>query len=295
MLLALLAALLLRLLATVRRGRSFHPYRRIVPTLPSRRSRRKPEWVRREVIHLAALLGEPSCRTIAGIFNRRFAHARKMTVGKTFVHDLLRERRHEIAFEKRRIKNAKPRPVPKNLVWAMDLTGKTDGMGAFHYVLGILDHGSRANLSLLALANKSSCTLLGHLLVAIGSFGKPAAIRTDNESVFTSGLFRLALAALGIRHQRTDPGCPWQNGRIERFFGTLKNRLDQLAVASLEALTEALAEFRFFYNHVRPHQNLDGATPAEAWTAIDPYKAQVKGEHWFEAWDGLLQGYYLRR
>lgn len=299
MLLALLAALLLRLLATVRRGRSFHPYRRIVPTLPSAvhpgRSRRKPEWVRREVIHLAALLGEPSCRTIAGIFNRRFAHARKTTVGKTFVHDLLRERRYEIAFAKRRIKNAKPRPVPKNLVWAMDLTGKTDGMGALHYVLGILDHGSRANLSLLALANKSSFTLLGHLFLAIGRFGKPRALRTDNESVFTSRLFRLALLALGIRHQRTDPGCPWQNGRIERFFGTLKEKLDRLAVDSLDALHQALGEFRFFYNHVRVHQNLGGATPAEAWSGVEPFKAPVRDEWWFEAWDGLLQGYYMRR
>jgi hypothetical protein len=46
---------------------------------------------------------------------------------------------------------------------------------------------------------------------------------------------------------------------------------------------------------VRPHQNLGGATPAEAWTEIDPYTTQDKGECWFEAWEGLLLGYYLRR
>ena len=34
--------------------------------------------------------------------------------------------------------------------------------------------------------------------------------------------------ALGIRHQRTEPHCPWQNGRVERFFGTLKASLDRL-------------------------------------------------------------------
>ena len=80
--------------------------------------------------------------------------------------------------------------------------------------------------------------------------------------MFTSRTFRLALSLLGIRHQRTDPGCPWQNGRVERFFGMLKQKLDQLLVDSLHAFNTALGEFRFFYNHVRPHQNLAGRTPA---------------------------------
>jgi transposase InsO family protein len=126
-------------------------------------------------------------------------------------------------------------------------------------------------------------------------YGKPCILRTDNESVFASTAFRLALALLGIRHQRTDPGCPWQNGRVERFFGTLKATLDRLAVTSFEALNGALTEFRFFYNHVRPHQNLGGRTPAEAWADVDPFAHRPKHEYWFEAWGGLLCGYYLLR
>lgn len=120
-------------------------------------------------------------------------------------------------------------------------------------------------------------------------------MRTDNESVFTSGAFRLALFLLGIRHQRIDLYCPWQNGRVERFFGTLKEKLDQVVVDSLDALNQAPTEFRFFYNHVRPHQNLNGRIPTEAWATLDPYTTRVKSEYWFEAWDGLLKGYYLRR
>ena len=84
-------------------------------------------------------------------------------------------------------------------------------------------------------------------------------------------------------------------GRVERFFGTLKQKLDRLAVDSLEALNGALGEFRFFYNNIRPHQNLGGATPAEAWAGIDPYTSRFKDEYWFEALDGLLRGYHLRR
>ena len=261
-----------------------------------RRTRRKPKWVRQEVIRLKALMPDTgTCRVIETLFNRRFARKRNMTVGRTFVSEVIRAHRYEIDVERRRIKNARPEPVPRNLVWGLDLTGKTDTRGQLHPVLGLLDHGTRANLRLAALANKSTFTLLGQLFLAIGRYGKPGAVRTDNESVFASRLFRAALFALGIRHQRIDPGCPWQNGRVERFFGTLKSQLDRLAVDSLVSLNLALTEFRFFYNHVRPHQNLGGATPAEAWTKIDPYTTPDKGECWFEAWEGLLRGYYLRR
>jgi len=85
-----------------------------------------------------------------------------------------------------------------------------------------------AALWLEALQSKSSWTLVLKLIEAIQRYGKPRTIRTDNESIFTSKVFRLALFLLGIRHQRIDLHCPWQNGRVERFFGTLKGKLDQL-------------------------------------------------------------------
>ncbi len=142
---------------------------------------------------------------------------------------------------------------------------------------------------------------------------KPQIIRTDsgrvaaqqrgthrrtpcgcNEGMIRSPAFGKALEQLGIRHQRTDPGCPWQKGRIERLFGTLKEKLDQWAVANIVQLNAELNTFRHWYNHVRPHQNLEGRTPAEAWRGINPYSKPPKQEQWFEAWDGLLTGYHLR-
>jgi transposase InsO family protein len=218
-----------------------------------------------------------------------------MTGGKTFVAEAIRLHRHEILAARREIKNARPRRLPRNLVWAADLTGKTTLDAKTRAVLGILEHASRAVLRLEALQSKSSWDLIGKLVQAIRSYGKPRILRTDNEPVFTSHAFRLALFLLGIRHQRIEPHCPWQNGRVERFFGTLNRKLDCLAADSIDALNRALGDFRFFYNHVRPHQSLDGATPAEAWAGIAPNAAAPKGEYWFEAWDGLLKGYYLRR
>lgn len=54
------------------------------------------------------------------------------------------------------------------------------------------------------------------------------------------------------------------------------------------------SRFCYWHDHVYPHQNCNGRTPAEAWCGINPYTRSAKQEYWFEAWDGLLVGYKLR-
>ncbi len=171
-------------------------YRRITATPATfPRTPPKPAWVRKEVIRLKALMPEAGCRAIADSFNRRFAAKRRMTVGKTFVAELVRQHRYEIDVVRRQIKNARPKPVPGNLVWGLDLTGKTTLDGRTRLVLGILEHASRAALGLEALETKSSWTLIVKLAEAIHRYGKPRAVRTDNEAVFASLTFRIALAS----------------------------------------------------------------------------------------------------
>lgn len=261
---------------------------------PAYRAQPKPPWVRDEIIRMKALMPHMGCRTLAVSFNRRFANNKRVTVGKTYVWNTIKQHQYDIQVLRKNIKNKKPRPVPPNLVWGMDLTGKTDTQDNMHNILGLVEHHSRASLTLTSLKDKASITLLRCLLDAIEQFGKPKMVRTDNESVFTSRLFRLGLWLLDIRHQRIDKGCPWMNGRVERFFGTLKEKLNQWEVDSLQQLNGALGQFQFWYNHVRPHQNLEGRTPAEVWQGKDIYHSRPKDEFFFEAWDGLLQGYYLR-
>lgn len=280
----------------------------------------KPAWVRHEVLRLKALMPGSGCRKIADAFNRRFAaHVnpqRRASVCSSTVAAWIKANLCQIAALRRAIKHRVPHTLPRNQVWAIDLTGKGDIAGGLHTIFGIADHGTRACLLLEAVKNKASITLLRALLDTIEKFGKPKSIRTDNEAVFTSRLFRFGLWWLGIKHQRSALSSPWMNGRVERFFGTLKHSLDQLAVDGHDALNAALADFRFFYNHVRSHQHLAGLTPAEVWSGLrwrinseagsNPHAITkraaaiaalppVQEEFWFEAWDGLLTGYYLRR
>ncbi|OGT05608.1 MAG: hypothetical protein A2143_03225 [Gallionellales bacterium RBG_16_57_15] len=259
-----------------------------------RHSKQKPEWLKHEIIRLKAIMPQAGCRTIADICNRRFAVSRNITVGKTWAHQILQQHQYEIQNLRRNLKHAKPKNVLRNFIWGIDLTGKTDTNGKLHALFGILDHGSRVLLHLQALHDKTSHTLLACLSEIIRTYGKPKIIRTDNEAIFTSRIFRRGLKLLGIRHQRTDPGCPWQNGRIERFFGTLKQKLDQWQVPNFAQLNRDLSVFSYWYNRIRPHQNLNGKTPAETWSGINPFAKPPKQEYWFEAWDGLLAGYDLR-
>jgi len=272
-----------------------HPHygrRKILPMPTHRRISAKPEWVRREIITLKAQGQDLGCRHIAMIFNRRYA-AKGMTVGKTFVSNVIRKHHYDIQVIRQKLKCRKLTAGPKNRIWGLDLTGKTDDQGQLHSILGILDHGTRANLTLDVLQNKFTSTLLHALANCIERFGRPQMLRTDNEAMFRSWLFRLSLWLVGIRHQRIEPHCPWQNGRIERFFGTLKSKLDRWDVNGLNQLNESLRLFRLWYNHVRPHQNLQGRTPTEVWSHVDIRQRRSQKEYWFEAWDGLLTGYYL--
>ena len=249
------------------------------------RAHPKPQWVHQEIVRLKALMPEAGCRTIAHGFNRRFAERRNMTVGKTYVADTLRRQHYAILCVRRRLKHRVPRPIPRNLIWGMDLLTKTDVYGRRHVVLAIVDHASRACLCVQRVVDKSSLTIWGHLITACRHYGCPRFLRTDNEAVFTSRPLRLALLCVGIRLQHSDPGCPWQNGRVERLIGTIKRLLLRHPIEDAVSLDRALADTRRLYNHLRPHQHLQGRTPAEVWAGVDVFTATPRSRRWLRCWE----------
>lgn len=226
----------------------------------------KPDWVIAELVRLKAHLPNASVRTLAHTFNRIHQHKRQMTVSKSYVYQQLLKHQHEILLKRQKIKQRPPYRYTKNQLWQVDITKVNQTR-----ILGVIDCGSRACLNLTTLPNKKSITLLRCLLDLVELYGQPQTIRTDNEPCFTSRLMRFGMWFIGIKKQTTQLASPWQNGRIERFFGTLKNKIKQCVISqSYEQV--ALNEFRFWYNFVRPHQALNGATPTETWNNQTPNK-----------------------
>ncbi len=165
------------------------------------------------MIGLKALMpADTGCRTIAEQFNR--LHGGKedgATIGRTWVAENLKKHRYKVLQLRRRLKHTQPRPMPAHRIWAMDMTGLPDTNRRSQTVLGIIDHGSRWLLRLQRMKTRTSIALLRALLDTIENhdFKKPERLRTDNEAVFTSRVFRFGLWWLGIRHQRTVEGYPW--------------------------------------------------------------------------------------
>jgi len=252
------------------------------------RTRRKPPWVEREVIRLRALGYGLGYAKITEVFNRKQAH-RGERVSKSTVQRIVNRNREAIT-ALRRNKHRVPWPTRKNAIWGMDLCTVTDATFRQRLVLGVVDHGVRACITLTELRDKSSLTILRELIPLFRRFGLPKRLRVDNDATMKSRLMRAALSMLGVTLQTTDPGCPWQNGRIGRFFGTFKAAIRRIVVQP-ENLPTRLMQFRAFYNFARTHQHLSGRTPAEAWSG-GSRKAIGDGE-FMTAWRGVLNGWYF--
>lgn len=253
------------------------------------RNKKKPEWVVRELIRLKARMIHDGCRVVANAFNQLHSESRTMTVSKSYVAGIVAKNKHAIYLQRKEFKSKPAKNYPANQVWSIDLTTLTDEHKHQNIVFGIIDCGTRANLLLKRIPTKKSSALILQILEVIQKYGKPAKIRTDNEPIFTSFIFRTQLKLLRIKHQLTEVACPWMNGRIERFFGALKKSIKHIVIKSAE-LDTRLMEFRFYYNHVRPHQNLKGKTPAEIWSKR--LNDHTKSPQEIILWQGVLAGYY---
>ena len=82
-----------------------------------------------------------SCYKLAATFNQLYAAENGVTVGKTFVAQTARVHAYEIGQLREHWKRQRPKPMPRNTIWAMDMTCKGDQQGNCHSILGILDHG----------------------------------------------------------------------------------------------------------------------------------------------------------
>lgn len=107
---------------------------------------------------------------------------------------------------------------------------------------------------------------------AFREFGLPQVIHNDNGVPFASrapgGLSRLSLrwVKLGILPQRSRLASPQDNGRHERMHSTLKQATLKPPERNPRRQQESFDRFRQEYNHERPHEALDDATPASRYT-----------------------------
>lgn len=216
-------------------------------------------------------------RKLLAVLERDYPDVEAWPAAST-VYDILKRNGRIQSVRKRRKHEHPGKPfvdmdLPNN-VWAADYKGQFRlGNGQNCYPLTVTDGYSRFLLMCHALPSTHLEAAKKAFLRLFKEYGLPDGILTDNGSPFAStglgGLTRLSVwwIRLGIRHLRTQPSNPQQNGRHERMHRTLKAEATKPPQQTMRAQQLAFDRFRNEYNHVRPHEALDQQTPATIYAA----------------------------
>jgi transposase InsO family protein len=212
---------------------------------------------------------------------RRIAHevvVRGMTdaPGRSTVHRVL-VRNGLVNYQvqvHRRVYKRWQRDAPMQL-WQMDLMGGVflaDGREC-KLVTGI-DDCSRFVVIATVVVQPTGRAVCEAFIGAMRRFGVPSEMLTDNGKQFTGRyskplpnevMFERVCRENGINQRLTRPRSPTTTGKIERFHKTLRREmLDHSGpFADPAAAQTAIDAWVHAYNHTRPHQSLEMATPAQ--------------------------------
>jgi putative transposase len=214
-------------------------------------------------------------------------HPAKAWPARSTVNAIL-ERHGVLHKNRRRRKWSHPGAAPlqterPNQVWPTDFKGQfKTGDGHYCYPLTVTDHFSRSLLLCHALPSLKGQDVRPVFRRLFRAIGLPDAIRTDNGAPFAStgihGLSQLNVwwMQLGIVHQRIPPSSPQKNGTHERMHRDLKRETTRPAAGSARAQQRRFDQFVRRYNEERPHDGIDGETPASRWApSTRPYPERL--------------------
>ena len=98
----------------------------------------------------------------------------------------------------------------------------------------------------------------------IGEYGTPKYIRSDNGPEFIEKQLRRWLRLQNVKTLYIEPGSPWQNGYIESFHARFRQEcLDREQLWTLTEAQVVSEDWRWKYNHFRPHRSLGYITPIQ--------------------------------
>jgi len=153
----------------------------------------------------------------------------------------------------------------------MDLIGPiSESIYGNKYILTIMDDHSRYSWSIF-LKNKSDTfsSFANWFNIIKNQFNtRIIFIRTDNGTEFKNNQFTQFCKKFGIQQQFSVPYHPQQNGRIERFNGTIINSAKTMlndANLSTQFWEDAVATSTYIYNRL-PHRSINNKIPFEILT-----------------------------
>ncbi len=162
-------------------------------------------------------------------------------------------------------------PSTPNQTWHMDIM-IFRVLWTTYSAVAILDGATRKLLCLRAYRSKALDTqqMIQLVKTTTKKYDTPAHLITDHGVQFRNK-FKQGLKSLGIKHVRGQVRTPSFNGKVERFFKTLRLwQRPALWPTTSRSIQQRLDQYQAWYNTARPHQALNGLTPEEAWHAVLP-------------------------
>jgi transposase InsO family protein len=165
-------------------------------------------------------------------------------------------------------------PAP-NACWQLDGTEWPLADGSPVCILRLIDDYSRLILATRAAPAENTADAWALMATAMARHGRPMMVLTDGGSAFTSrrttggiGVFEQRLRDHGINPVVSSPRHPQTCGKKERDWQPVKKWLTaHPAARDLAQLQRLLDAYDVLFNTERPHQGINGATPAERYQA----------------------------
>ena len=149
-------------------------------------------------------------------------------------------------------------------VWAYDFVEDRTEAGRKLRVLTVVDEFTRECMTVEVEYRMDAKFVARTLLEVIGRRGAPKYVRSDNGPEFVAKHLMRVLAGSGVEARHIEPGSPWQNGKNERFNGSLRDECLNLETFCNRDHARALVKlYGRHYNERRPHSSLGYLTPRE--------------------------------
>jgi transposase InsO family protein len=150
--------------------------------------------------------------------------------------------------------------------WAQDFTYLWFEQ-SFCYLAVVLSLTTRQIVGWRLGTNHSSELTYAALLDALSKHAAPAILHSDQGSEYLSTRHKLLCESLEIQFSASNKASPWQNGFMERWFGSFKPELGNIRrFRDISELHEAIALQIYYYNTKRIHSALKMSPAAYAAT-----------------------------
>jgi transposase InsO family protein len=147
--------------------------------------------------------------------------------------------------------------------------------GSKAWVIDILDDHARFAIGATVARRFTATAAWRAMEIAISEHGAPRQLISDNGTQFISRdshqpvHFQQRMAAMGIRQLSSRPAHPQTCGKLERYHRTFKDfYADHGPAGTIEELQALCDQFRWHYNHQRPHQGIGQQVPADVYQAL---------------------------